>query len=223
MPKKTKTQSITVTEFATKALPESWQPGTQPGVEVAVEPPTVDELADMAEADEPKKAPKNPKGPTRTDVMAILLATGLPVQEKSSTHVGNPKGVRVVVPKADVVRRLYMYKADALSSLPGYKSPEMRKTEGLGAVTHVTDVSDISTVRALVEALCQLNGVKLPKMPRQKLSRASGETKASPMVEATTPVVGVAEGIPGPLDPAAVPAPVRRSRKKAVAPAGTPG
>ncbi len=119
--------------------------------------------------------PKAPKGPSRTEVMALLATTGLPVQEKSSTHVGNPKGTRLVIPKAAVVTRIYGYQMED-ASLPGYVAPDERKARRLGKVSVVADISAADQMLPFIAALCRANGVKVPKLPKAPAKRSKAKT-----------------------------------------------
>jgi hypothetical protein len=136
----------------------------------ATEPPAPAAAAPSA------RPPKAPKGPAREEVVALLAATGLPLQAKSSDHYGDPRGPRLVLPRSAAVTRVFLYRMPEATSLPGYKTPEERKQLGLGAVTHVADVTELDQLRPLVEAVCAANGLKAPKAPakRTRTKRATG-------------------------------------------------
>lgn len=123
-------------------------------------------------------APKTPKGPPRDEVVKLLQTAGLVCISKSSDHWVAPedttgKGPRLVLPKSATVTRIFLYKMEAAVTLLGYKTPDQRKSEGLGAVTHVADVVALSQVQTLITAVCEVNGIQLRQdgKPRAKRSR----------------------------------------------------
>lgn len=144
-------------------------------------------------------APKTPKGPSREDVVAMLVAAGLPVTKKSSDHWGDKKGPRLVLPAAGTVTRVYLYKMESATTLLGYHSLEQRKAKGLGAVTHVCDVVALSQLMPLVAAVAEANGIVLrqdgkPRARRtRKPSPASGVTQTDEVVEAKAEDVGTSQ------------------------------
>ena len=123
--------------------------------------------------------PKAPKGPAHEDVFTLLKLTGLPLTEKSASHFGGHttgktlKGPRLVLPRGKHVTRLYLYEMPEATALSGYKTPEERKAQGLGAVTHVADITTMEQVKALVTAVCEANGIALKQdmTPRAKRSK----------------------------------------------------
>jgi hypothetical protein len=142
----------------------------------------------------PVRAPKAPKGPAREEVVALLAATGLRLEEKSSSHYGDPKGPRLVLPRSASVTRVFLYKMPDAADLLGHKTPDERKELGLGAVTHVADVTSLDQVRPLIEAVCVANGLKAPKAApaKAKRSRKSAGGEAS----GDTPPGGTPTAIP---------------------------
>lgn len=154
--------------------------GTKSGVTVEVEVPAKLDLS-----------------PSHQEVVDLLqTVVGLPFQPKSSDHYGDPKGPRLVLPKADRVRRIFLYRMDEFVSLPGYRTPEERKVQKLGAVTHVVDVTDMDRVRVLVTAVAMANGLKLPSTSAKK-QRPARSRKGSPASGVTvTPEVGSSKAEP---------------------------
>jgi hypothetical protein len=133
----------------------------------------------------PAAAPKAPKGPSHQEVVELLKSTGLPVTEKSSSHYGDPKSCRLVLPRSNTVTRVFLYKMPDATTLPGYKTPEERKAQGLGAVTHVCDVSTMEQVRELVAAVCLANGLKAPKAPAKRMrTKKATPVQGTPVTEA---------------------------------------
>lgn len=121
------------------------------------------------------------KGPDRAVTVALLTASGLPLQVKSSDHYGDPKGPRLVLPKAPNVTRIFLYKMDEFTGLNGYQTPEQRKEKKLGAVTHVCDITDISQVGVLVSAVAEANGIKpVTKTKKTKVPKSSPAPLSEP-------------------------------------------
>ncbi len=139
--------------------------------------------AKHAKAPKPKAepGPKAAKGPSRQEVVDMLQVSGLRCTHKSSDHWHgeDPKGPRLVLPKADNVTRVYLYKLPAVSELPGYKTADQRKAEGLGAVTHVCDVTTILEVHRLLAAVCKANRLRVPKAPAFKVPKRTKATTAT--------------------------------------------
>lgn len=114
--------------------------------------------------------PQRSAGPSRDEVMELVKASGLLIAEKSSTHAGDPKGARLVVPRAATVTRLFAYKLTDPST-PGFRTAEERRAEGLGAVTNVADVPDMDAVRLLLEAVRVANGLPATAPPKAAVPR----------------------------------------------------
>lgn len=136
-------------------------PGLKPGKTVGSKPGVTVEVS----------APKMPKGPSHQEVVELLKVSGLEMTAKSSDHwhaPGLPKSPRLVLPKSDTVTRAFLYKAEAYTGLLGYKTPDQRKEEGLGGVTHVADVSTLEQFTALLTAVLEANGMKPMKAPKAR-------------------------------------------------------
>lgn len=152
----------------------------------------------------PAKAPRN-AGPAREEVVALLSATGLPLQAKSSDHYGDPRGARLVLPRSATVTRVFLYKMPDAADLLGYKTIDERRELGLGAVTHVADVTSLDQVRPLIEAVCVANGLAVAKAPKVTPAKAKRTRKATPaggtpVVIPTEPGVTSSEAPSGPVD-----------------------
>jgi hypothetical protein len=137
---------------------------------------------------------KATRGPDRADVVALLEASGLRLIPKSSDHWVGPddaagKGPRLVLPRAKDVTRVYLYQVEDATVL-GYRTPEQRKAQGLGKVSHVADVTELEQVRGLVTAVCEALGLsarapRTTKATRPARSRRKARTPATG-IEATT-------------------------------------
>lgn len=140
----------------------------------------------------PEATVKAPRGPAHAEVVALLQSTGLLVTEKSSSHYGGIKGAktlkgpRLVLPRGKSVTRLYLYEMPDAVSLLGYKTAEERKTLGLGAVTHVADITTIDQVKALIAAVCEANGIQLKQDGKPKAKRTRKSTPAQGTEETAT-------------------------------------
>lgn len=175
----------------------SLAPTTLPAVarrrKVAAAVPTV-AAAETTQPPEPKakakpekkkpaaKEPKAPRGLDRAEVVAMLKAAGFRLTQKSSDHWhgGDVKAARVVLPRAGSVTRLFVYKLPDAKKLVGWKSPEERKKEGLGAVTHVADVTTMAEVQRIVDAVvAELGLTAAPKATR----KAKAKVTKAPAVE----------------------------------------
>ncbi len=124
-------------------------------------------------------------GLDRAEVMALLAATGLPITEKSSTHVGPPQGSRIVVPRSNNVTKLFGYLLEDVS-LPGYVAPADRKARRLGKVSVVADITTLEQVKVLIAALLKALGLSTPPTPppAKATSTESSPPASSDTVEA---------------------------------------
>jgi hypothetical protein len=68
------------------------------------------------------------------------------------------------------------YKRPDAAGLLGHRTPEVRKALGLGAATHVAEITSIDQVHPLVAAVCVANGLKAPKAP----AKGKGTRKPTP-------------------------------------------
>lgn len=121
--------------------------------------------------------------PCTLDMLNALLAeSGLERHEKSSAHWGDIKGVRLVVPRAERVTRLYAYSLER-PDLPGYRTPAEREEQGIGKVSHIADVETMDQVRAFISAVVAANaptaeGTEVPVAAREGAAKGRKGPKA---------------------------------------------
>lgn len=156
---------------------------------------TVDAIPEAIE-ESPSKASKSTKGLNRDEVLALLKASGLTVTEKSSSHYGDIKGPRLVLPRSSGITRIFLYRMPDATTLLGYRTPDERKAQRLGQVTHVADVTTIDQVKALITAVRTANGLEdvqevtttseKPKAKRTRKPKAGSSGESQTQTEGTS-------------------------------------